>query len=175
MVQFQLHPVHFIIDWAVSMMFIGLSGLKKIMQKFRLVWSGYVLWMEGMSLIVWGRLFGKDHRDSQNSRNSVSFCKTKRGVIVSFVLNEREWKILIPRRGPPEASLVVLSITNQDGLDVTKQISEYMGPNSDFYQTPPTPSNLGHSRLIFSFATGQKSEFGEHDPCRIYSGAHRVS
>lgn len=72
-----------------------------------------------------------------------------------YILNYQhgfdKYKVLFPRRrGPCKFE----KILDENGVDVTSEITPFMGPSHNFHGIPTTPCMLGHSELTFILNDG---------------------
>lgn len=80
----------------------------------------------------------------------------KNNVIVSYVLNNRLYKLAVtPRKGP--ASVVMITDENDD--DVSTDIFPFFGPNRDWHNRPYSPDFWNKKILTFHMASGNILSF----------------
>jgi len=78
----------------------------------------------------------------------------KQHAILSYVLNGRLYRLVLPiRRGPSP----VLLITDENGDDVTDQILPFLGPNEDWHGQTFTPAFWQKESLTFELSDGSDS------------------
>jgi hypothetical protein len=65
---------------------------------------------------------------------------------LTYIINNKLYKQVInPQRGPKQ----IISILDQDKLDVTKIIMPYLGPRYDWHHSQLTPKFFGYEHLEF--------------------------
>lgn len=75
---------------------------------------------------------------------------------VSFVINEKHYKMIVaPDKGPPK----ILMITDKNNEDVSEHIFPYLGPNHNWFNNKFTPKFFGYDELIFELNDGSKINF----------------
>lgn len=72
---------------------------------------------------------------------------SKRWCSVSYTHNGRRYKIMFPRS---RRNIPILSVTDQDGKNVTVEINQYIGVGNNFHGIPTTPRLLGYDELRFT-------------------------
>ena len=79
---------------------------------------------------------------------------------LKYIINGKLYKkIIIPERGP----IPVISVINENGLDVTEEILPYMGPNNNFHNEKFCPTFFGHKKLMFEMSNGDIKFFDESE------------
>jgi hypothetical protein len=88
----------------------------------------------------------------------------KNTYTVSYVINGKLYKtVIIPKRGP----LPVLSVENENNLDVTHEVLPYLGPHNDWNNHHYTPEFFKHKKLKFELLNGEIKEFIDKDIINI--------
>jgi len=88
----------------------------------------------------------------------------KNYYIVHYPFGVNWYKIIIPRHRKP---CKITSITDSSGLDISKDIFEYMGPSHNFHGITVSPQILGYETIIFEYINGDKKEFSNKDEIKI--------
>ena len=95
----------------------------------------------------------------QKINNSVQVID-KNNVIISYVLNNRLYKLsVIPRKGPA----TVILITDQDDNDISNDIFPFFGPNRDWHNKPYSPEFWNKQSLTFHMITGEIKTFKNNE------------
>ena len=91
-------------------------------------------------------------------------CISEQVYCVSFYLNGETYKIpVIVNRYSFNKKQQPLMILNKNEEDVTQKISQYMGPNNDFYGMVLKPKYLNEQNLNFMMEDGSEINVLEND------------
>lgn len=84
---------------------------------------------------------------------------------ISYVIAGRLYKLIVcPKRGP----LPMISVKNENGIDVTDNILQYLGPNYDWHKILITPEQLGYKSLTFEYPNETSIFFPEKTILNIH-------
>jgi len=79
-----------------------------------------------------------------------------RHYIIHYPFGVNWYKIIVVRhRGPCKID----TVTDHNGMDVTKDIFAYMGPGHNFHEMRVTPTLLGYKKLVFTFINTETKTF----------------
>ena len=82
----------------------------------------------------------------------------KNTYILSYILHDNEYKMVIKiARGPSP----ILSIKNEDNKDLTDIILPYLGPKNDWHNNKFTPKFFNCKSLSFELSNGEIIKFHE--------------
>lgn len=99
------------------------------------------------------------HSIMQYLNNSVIKIK-KNTYEVTYIINDKTYKMLVtPSRGP----CPVLEITNEDNLEVSETIMQYLGPNNDFHNAKLFPNFFNYKQLNFKMNDGTELTFNNSE------------
>lgn len=87
-------------------------------------------------------------------------------IDIMYEYGRRNPKTYILRTGA-EAKVYWTHVVNENGTDVTNEISKYAGPFYDFLGARLTPNMLGHKKLIFYKHKDVLVDFGKYECIRF--------
>lgn len=71
-----------------------------------------------------------------------------KNIVLTYVHMDEFYKILIrTHKGPP----LIEKITNENNVDFSKEVRQYLGPNNDFHQRKFKPSFWNQNELNFHY------------------------
>jgi hypothetical protein len=84
---------------------------------------------------------------------------------VVYNINGKKYKmVVIPNRGPSD----IIKISDENGVDITNCISDYLGPNNDFHKTEIlTPEFFNVKSIIIEKNDGTIQRFSNKEILKI--------
>lgn len=88
----------------------------------------------------------------------------KKRAIINYVLNGRQYKMVVrDRKGPHD----VLLIHDEESNDITDVVLPYLGPNDDWHKTLFTPSFWDKNKISFELTSGETKTFDKNEVINI--------
>lgn len=88
-----------------------------------------------------------------------------KNIVLTYIYNDNIYKILIRTlKGPP----LIERVINEKGIDISKEINPYLGPNYDFHQRKFTPSFWGQNQLIFYYSNSVVKSFESDEVISLF-------
>ena len=86
--------------------------------------------------------------------------KDKKTVVISYVLNNKMYKIVVKKPRGPE---IVSKCLNGKLKNVKEKVKPYLGTQNKFHGSKLTPKFFGYNKLIFTLNNGIVKEFERND------------
>ena len=95
----------------------------------------------------------------QKYTGSVQRIKNTKMYELTYVINNKVYKQVVnPQRGPNP----IISILNQDKLELFELIMPYIGPRYDWHYSELTPNFFGHESIDFIMLNGDSYTFNKN-------------
>lgn len=81
---------------------------------------------------------------------------------VSYVINGITYKFHVKTKKGPHNN-VIIQATDENDMDITKEVLTYLGPMDNFHGNKYTPMTFGVKSITLNLASGEDKTFNEHE------------